>query len=255
MSIRLLALAALLLAGPAMAGDSVEVRGDAARSGPVAITATTRLGDVFRAAQVDAESYWLGAAWLQSKLVPEQKRLKAGILFDLSMLQQKALLDDQPTLSTLAKRLYDQVASLPVSGRRLHLLDPVEVEVTPAQNSLVSPGDIFIFPARPSAVRVLGAVAADCYFTHVPMQQARDYSAACPSLPEADPDYVYLIQPDGQVTRLGIALWNLQEGQPAAPGATILVPIKSAGPDSPVPQLNEEMAQFIATQPLSEVAQ
>lgn len=255
MSIRLLALISLLLVGPAMAGDSVEVRGDAAKPGPVAITPTTRLADVFRATQVNAEGYWLGAAWLQSKLLPEQKRLKAGILFDLSMLQQKALLDDQPALSSLAKRLYDQVASQPVSGRRMHLMDPVEVEVTPAQNSLVEPGDIFIFPTRPSAVRVLGAVAADCYLAYVPMQQARDYSAACPSLPEADPDYVYLIQPDGQVSRLGIALWNLQEDMPAAPGATILVPIKAAGPDSAVPDLNEEMAEFIATQPLSEVAQ
>ena len=41
---------------------------------------------------------------------------------------------------------------------------------------------------------------------------------------------------------------------PPAPGAIILVPLKAAGPDGPTPQLNQELAEFLATQPLSEVA-
>lgn len=250
----LLGLSALLLSSQVLADGSVEVRGDAAKAGKIGITASSRLSDVFRTAQVNAEGYWLAAAWLQPSLRQPQKRLKAGILFDLSLLQQKALLDDQPELASLASRLHTQVAGMPVSGRRINLLDPVALEVDPAQNRLASDGDSFIFPPRPNSVRVMGAVAADCNLAFVPLQQARDYLQQCPQRAEADPDYLYLIQPDGQVSRLGIALWNHQEGLPVAPGATILVPLKAPSADSTFPQLNSEMAAFIATQPLSEVA-
>ncbi|MCL6688678.1 capsule biosynthesis GfcC family protein [Pseudomonas sp. R3.Fl] len=252
---RLVPLLALLVASQGHADKTVQVIGDAARPGPVAVTSTSRLGDVFRTAQVNAEGYWLGASWQQQSLVPAQKRLKAGILFDLSLLQQKALLDQQQPLAELAKRLYTRIRALPVTGRRNHLLDPVAVEVTAAENSLVQAGDRFIFPARPNSVRVVGAVSTDCRLAYVPMQHARDYVKACSPLAEADDDYIYLIQPDGQVTRLGTALWNLEEGQLVAPGATVLVPVEVAGPTSAFPQLNAEMSEFIATQPLSEVAQ
>ncbi|WP_160286023.1 capsule biosynthesis GfcC family protein [Pseudomonas knackmussii] len=245
---------ALFASTCASAADSVEVRGDAAKAGMIAIAPDTRLGDVLRIAQVNAEGYWLGGAWLQQSLVQPQKRLKAGVLFDLLQLEQKALLDDQPVLANLARRLHDKVAALPVSGRRAHLLDPVGVEVDTEQNQRVSAGDVFIYPARPTTVRVIGAVPADCTLDFVPLQQAHDYLDQCPIRAEADNDYVYLIQPDGQISHLGIALWNRQDAVPPAPGATILVPFKAGNADSAFPQLNAELAEFIATQPLSEVA-
>ncbi|MCY1516735.1 Capsule biosynthesis GfcC [compost metagenome] len=251
----LIAFVAALFACHAAAQDQVEVRGDAMKPGPIAISTGTRLSAVLNAAQVNAESYWLGAAWLHQPLVKEQQRLKAGVLFDLQLLRRNALLDDQPALAELAKRLEEQVAVLPVTGRRPHLLDPVNAEVDPAQNPPVSAGDIFIYPPRPDSIRVMGAVQADCTLAHAPLQQARIYLQQCASRAEADPDYLYLIQPDGQVSRLGIALWNRQDDMaPPAPGAIILVPLKAAGPDSPIPDLNQELAGFLATQPLSEVA-
>ncbi|MDF3932271.1 capsule biosynthesis GfcC family protein [Pseudomonas citronellolis] len=254
MNLRTLFFGALLgAAGPLTAAESakfVEVRGDVARPGPQAVTPDTRLADILRGARVDTEGYWLGAAWLQPTRVAEQKRLKAGILFDLGLLQQKALLDARPELAALAERLRGQVAGQPVSGRRIHLLDPLAVEVTPEQNSRVQPGDVFVFPTRPKRVRVTGAVRADCDLDYQPLRSARDYASACAQGTEADPDYLYVIQPDGQVSHPGIALWNREDGQPAAPGATILVPLRDAGA---YPQLNEEMAAFLATRVPSEV--
>ncbi|MCY1452392.1 Capsule biosynthesis GfcC [compost metagenome] len=165
------------------------------------------------------------------------------------------MLDDQPALAELLEHLHQQIAALPVTGRLPHLLDPVGVEVDPKQNSLVSAGDVFIFPPRPNHVRVVGAVQADCTLAHVPLQAARLYLQQCAQRAEADGDWLYLIQPDGQVSRVGIALWNREEGAPPAPGSIILVLLKAAGPDSPTPDLNREIAEFLATQPLSEVAQ
>ncbi|MBO3277165.1 capsule biosynthesis GfcC family protein [Pseudomonas schmalbachii] len=251
----LMALAAALLCHAASASDQVEVRGDAKRPGLQTITPDTRLSTVFNAAQVNPESYWLGAAWLHQSLLKQQGRLKAGILFDLQLLKRKALLDDQPALAELLGRLHQQITDLPVTGRLPHLLDPVGVEVDSEQNALVGAGDVFIFSPRPNHVRVVGAVQADCTLAHIPLQAARLYLQQCAQRAEADGDWLYLIQPDGNVSRLGIALWNRQDSAPPAPGSTILVPIKAAGPDSPAPDLNQELAEFLATQPLSEVAQ
>ncbi|SDH58957.1 capsule biosynthesis GfcC family protein [Pseudomonas panipatensis] len=253
-----IACCALLLGAQARAETlveaSVEVRGDAVAPGALAVSPETRLADVFRASQVNAEGFWLGAAWLQPSLEPAQKRLKAGILFDLGLLKNKALLDRQPGRAALAKRLYTTFAALPVTGRRVQVLDPVTVEVQPAQNPLVAPGDRFLFPRRPTTLRVVGAVASECQLAFAPLRQARDYLEECPALPEADPDYLYLIQPDGQVIRLGIALWNRQDGPPVAPGATLLRPLKATGAARTFPRLGAEMAAFLATQPLPETA-
>lgn len=250
----LIAPLALLFSAQALATGSVEVRGDAAQPGIISITEQSRLGDVLHAARVNAESYWLGAAWLQHSLIEPQKRLKAGVLFDLALLQQQALLDEDAGLANLARRLHAQVSAMPVSGRRLNALDPVDAEISDKVNRLVSDGDVFIYPPRPEHVRITGAVVADCNPAFQPMQQAREYLDQCPLLPEADTDFVYLIQPDGKVSRLDVALWNRHDGDAAAPGATILVPLEAAGARSAYPRLNAELAEFIATQPLSEVA-
>ncbi|MNR37588.1 hypothetical protein D3C85_1556220 [compost metagenome] len=71
---------------------------------------------------------------------------------------------------------------------------------------------------------------------------------------DADADYLWLIQPDGQVRRVGNAAWNREDGVFAAAGSTILVPVRNDDPDLPTPDLNEQLAQFLATQPLPEVA-
>ncbi|MNN90042.1 hypothetical protein D3C81_2079390 [compost metagenome] len=65
---------------------------------------------------------------------------------------------------------------------------------------------------------------------------------------------MWLIQPNGQVRRVAIAAWNREDGVVAAAGSKILVPIKNDDLDPPTPDLNQQLAEFIATQPLAEVA-
>ncbi|MCY1180047.1 hypothetical protein D9M73_204750 [compost metagenome] len=63
-----------------------------------------------------------------------------------------------------------------------------------------------------------------------------------------------MIQPDGLVKRVGNAAWNREDGVIAAAGSTILVPVRNVDLDLPTSDLNEQLAQFLATQPLPEVA-
>ena len=250
---KLAALALLCGCAPLCLAAAVSVSGQVAHPGTVALQPEARLLDVLTASQPDAQGYWLAAAWLHQPLIEPQARLKAGVLFDLDTLRQAALAAGYDSRADLAARVYRQVQALPVTGRQRAMLDPVAVEVGFAPNQRVSDGDRLIYPPRPAGVRVLGAVAQPCTLVFQPMRAARDYLDECPAVAGADVDYLWLIQPDGHVTRLGNAPWNREEGAPPAPGSTLLVPIRSDDLDPPTPELNQQLAEFIATQPLAEI--
>lgn len=253
MMLRKLATLVLLCSGASVSQAAMTVSGEVRNPGPIPLAPEARLLDVITASQPDAQGYWLGAAWLRQPLLAQQARLKAGVLFDLQTLQRAALAAGREGRAYAAARLYQQVQALPVTGRQRAMLDPVAVEVGFAPNPLVSEGDRLVYPPRPHSVRVVGAVAAACTLAFQPMQRPLDYLHACPALAAADRDYLWLIQPDGHVTRLGIAPWNREEGTPPAPGSTLLVPIRSDDLDPPTPELNQQLAEFLATQPLAEV--
>jgi hypothetical protein len=231
---------------------AVTVTGDVAHPGPVDLPAGGRLLDVISVAQPNAESYWLAGVLLRQSLVEQQARLKAGVLFDLDVLQRMAVLFDRPSRAALAVRLAEQVRRMPVTGRQVAVLDPVAVEVGFARNIRLDDGDRLIYPLRVDEVEVLGAVAESCRLTYQPLQEARDYLQGCTPLVDADADYLWLIQPNGVTRRVGIAHWNRESGQIPVAGSRILVPVKTDDLDPPVPELNQQLAEFIATQ-LAEV--
>ena len=245
-------LAAWLLAlgcQPAAAVD-VNVTGAAATAGTLKLAARARLSDGALAAQVRLDGYMLAAAWLRPSRVETQARLKAGVLFDLDKVRQHARARDDRALADAAAALGEWVQSLPVTGRQVALLDPRAIEVTAAQNWPLASGDTLYYPTRPTTVRLLGAVLRPCELRHAPLQDARDYLKACPVSTARDKDWIYVIQPDGRVSRQGIALWNPARAMPLAPGAVIYVPLAEGDVHGVAPDLNRELADFLATQTL-----
>jgi hypothetical protein len=235
------------------AESMVTLQGDAAKPGRYSFQAGTRLHDVLLPAEVNPKAYLLGAAWLHGPLRKAQERLKVGVLFDLATLHSNALLDNQAELAALAARLSDKVQAMPVTGRRVAQLDPVRVELNRGDNPYLSDGDVLLYPVRPTTVRIEGAVLGECELAHQPLQPAISYLKGCPRDPGANPDLLFVIQPDGRVFQEGVALWNETKAIPPAPGARIYVPLRSSGLGDPTPDLNAELAAFIATQPLLEV--
>lgn len=240
----------LLISGGVNA--AVNVSGDVRSPGAVELQPGGRVLDVMRLAQPNPEGYWLAAAWLRQTLLEEQTRLKAGVLFDLKVLQRTALLFDRPSRAALALQLYEQVSRMPVTGRQVVVLDPIAVEVGLARNFRLDDGDSLIYPMRSDVVEVLGAVAEPCRLAYRPLQEARDYLQGCSPLADAEADYLWIVQPDGVTRRVGIAPWNRESGQVPAAGSKILVPVKTDDLNPPIPELNQQLAEFIATQ-LAEV--
>lgn len=240
----------MVIAGVSQA--AVTVTGDVANPGPVELPKGGRLLDVINEAVPNAEGYWLAGVLLRQSLLEEQARLKAGVLFDLDVLQRMALLFDMPSRVALAQRLTEQVRQMPVTGRQIADLDPVAVEVGFARNIRLDDGDRLIYPKRIDEVEVLGAVAAPCHLPYQPLQEAREYLQGCSILSDAEADYLWLIQPNGVSRRVGIAHWNRESGHMPVAGSKILVPVKNDDLDPPLPELNQQLAELIATQ-LAEV--
>lgn len=240
----------MVIAGVSQA--AVTVTGDVANPGPIELPAGGRLFDVISEAVPNAEGYWLAGVLLRQSLLEEQTRLKAGVLFDLDVLQRMALLFDMPSRVALAQRLTEQVRQMPVTGRQIADLDPVAVEVGFARNIRLDDGDRLIYPKRIDEVEVLGAVAEPCHLPYQPLQEAREYLQGCSILSDAEADYLWLIQPNGVARRVGIAHWNRESGHIPVAGSKILVPVKNDDLDPPLPELNQQLAELIATQ-LAEV--
>lgn len=246
----LIAAGFLLVAGASQA--AVTVSGDVANPGSIALPPGGRLFDVISEAVPNAEGYWLAGGLLRQSLIEEQTRLKVGVLFDLEVLQRMATLFDRPSRAALAQRIAEEVRQMPVTGRQIADLDPVAVEVGFARNIRLDDGDRLIYPKRVDEVQVLGAVTEPCHLPYQPLQEAREYLEGCSILEDAEADYLWLIQPNGVSRRVGIAHWNRESGQFPVAGSRILVPIKNDDLDPPLPELNQQLAEFIATQ-LAEV--
>src|SRR5690606_3683307 len=139
-----------------------------------------------------------------------------------------ALAEGDESLAALAARLAAQVRTMPVTGRRPNTLDPVRLELEPRNNRPLAAGDRLIYPPRPATVTVIGAVEADGVLPFAGLRPATAYAADCPRHAAADPDWLHVIQPDGTVSRHGVAGWNRDPAQPLAPGARVYVPLRQA---------------------------
>lgn len=243
----------LTLSVPALADPvriQVHVDGAVAQPSMLTLQGHARLSDAAIAARPSPDAYMLGAAWLRPALQTAQQRLKAGVVFDLDSLQHRARNHDDAGLAALAQRLRASISAMPVTGRVPALLDPRVVEVIDTENRPLADGDRLYYPVRPSTIRVVGAVQHDCALALVPLQDARKYLAACPRADAADPDTIYVIEPDGRVFVQGVALWNRSPPRTLAPGAIVYVPLRTAAIKPVDASLNGDIAGFLATQTL-----
>jgi hypothetical protein len=226
----------------------VQVAGAVTTAGTAMLKDHARFSDAALAARPLPSAYMLGAALLRPGLLESQQRLKAGVLFDLTSLQQRAVSKDRQELATLAGNLLDWIRPMPVTGRQPALLDPRAVEVNTPENHPLADGDRLYYPLRPDTIRVVGAVRQACSLPLVPLQDARLYLASCPTASHASSDTVYVIEPDGRVFVQAVALWNRTTPLVLAPGALIYVPLSTRTIKAVDPSLNDDLAAFLATQ-------
>jgi len=233
----------------ALADVQVTVAGAVVRPGVQSWPEGSRFSAAVLAATPTEEAYPLGASALRAAELPAQRALKAGVLYDLNVLATSPGVPSP--LAMRAAAIHAWIDTLPVTGRIRAELQPRRLEVDAGSNRVLADGDQFLYPRRPNTVRVVGAVPQACTLPHVPLRDARDYLRDCVvDTGAADHDALIVVQPDGEVQRLGIAAWNRSAAQALAPGAVLYVPLDEAVSQSLAPGLNDELAAFLATQSL-----
>lgn len=142
------------------------------------------------------------------------------------------------------------LGALPVTGRlTLANADARWLQAAPAEDPVLQEGHTVLAMARPTQVAVLAADGAVCLVAHRPGALARDYLQACGVANGADGadgvDWIWAVQPDGRVQRLGVAPWSLSPQTELAPGAWVWAPQRSAAiADSS----SDNLARWLATQ-------
>lgn len=189
-----------------------------------------------------AESmYWPGTMWLNTLEASKQSSDKKQLVNELAKLVTVNT-DAAPQLDKLTALL----SAMPITGRKpLLLQDPWLMQAHSHLEPVISEGDSLVIAGRTDRVRVINADSQSC---DVPVKSATwaiDYLRACGM--DSEVDTAWLIQPDGQVTRLGVGTWNQHEQEAPAPGAWLWVPPVIASHD-----LSERIAKIMSTQGLAQ---
>ncbi len=235
-----------LAAQPPMTSASVRIDG-AVRAAGDYVTPNGRVSSAISAARPSPDAFITGASYSRASARSEQVRLKAGLEYSLTQLAARG----DPQLRGVAERLQQWLAIHEATGRVSILADAYLMQAQPRHDMVIEAGDHLHIPQRPASVQVLGAVAGICTLPHAPLKEARQYLSECPPIGDADPDRIYVIQPDGMVQELGVATWNRDDPQSIAPGGYLYVPIAESRLRSLDPDFNTDFATFVATQPVS----
>lgn len=225
-------------------GLTVNAEGRVAHVGARTLPLSARLADLIIAAQPRPDAYLLGSTFTRKEALAPQRRLKAGLLYDLHGLESIG----DPGVQQLAARLSEWIEERAVTGRVRHRTDARLMQVQPISNPLLQAADALHIPARPTTITVTGAVQQECVLAHVPLKHAREYAAECARHAAADKGNLFVIQADGAVQQLSVEAWNRSEPQAVSPGGTVFVPLTSKALTNIDANFNQEFAEFIATQ-------
>lgn len=138
------------------------------------------------------------------------------------------------------------IGSLSVTGRvGVRMPDARWLQANPSQDPVLDRSHLLALPNRPDTVGVLSHDGALCTVPHTPAAQASNYLQACEAARFSKIDWVWLVQPDGFVQKVGVNRWNTHRQSELAPGALIWVPRSDKGESG---RLSELLAAFLATQ-------
>ncbi|GGC97419.1 capsule biosynthesis GfcC family protein [Halopseudomonas salina] len=224
----------------------MQIDGQVLNPGTFAFPMGARLSQAAATGQVSANAWFLGAALLRKDAVEDQVRLKAGVLFELQVNAVHAKAEGNAPLLELAERLHALVEPMPVTGRVVAEMNPL-AQLLPQNNQLLRDGDQLRYPRRPDQIRVIGAVKRECVLPYVPGEQPVAYLESCPRHDMADPSLVYLVQPDGSVSKASVAYWNAQPANLAV-GGIVFVPLQRNILSPEATGLNEDFTALLATQ-------
>lgn len=207
-----------------------------------------RLYGLLQFAGVQSCAYTHGVSWLLESKKPEQQKLKAELLKDLSLLESAAETDELKLHLSLLKR---QLEAMPVTGRYVPFdADAFRVAVRPLKNRLVVSDSTFLFPKMPQRLQLWGFEQTDMPFFSA--SSLTDYWHKNGLKPFYEKGRVYVVHANGTVEHRRVGYWAYEANYPS-PGSWIVAPLKPAVFNAADGQVESEtfhknLTQWLATQ-------
>ena len=197
-----------------------------------------RLSDWLLRQPADPRAYASGLVWQ----VPSERFAQADV--QRNLLVWLALTGAAPAAAR--DNLTRLIKALPVTGRvPVPRPEARWLQGHPNEDPVLHRDHVLALPPRPDTVSVITNDGTRCTLPHRTGSEARDYLRACEPQNIDRVDRAWVVQPDGTVRDVGIARWNAQAQDEAAPGALIWGPARDKGWS---PQFSTLLAQFLATQ-------
>lgn len=199
-----------------------------------------RLSDVYQKSKFQNNINW-PAVFLTNSILTETAHTKKNEVIR----KLNALITTDSDHKNELNGLIHYLKNLPVAGRIRTTLDPDWINVRPLLNRpVVGHYDLYT-TAYPGTISVIGLTEQKKVLP-IDLAQVHDYLKLIASSELAAPGYAYLIEPDGSVSKVGVAIWNRKEDRVVMPGSVIFVGLNpSALPDS-YNALNEDIIAVLA---------
>lgn len=179
--------------------------------------------------------------WPASKLfrLPAEsiEQERAQILTQLERLKSGLAAEQQADIIALQY----VIGQWQLAERILLPIDYDRARIEPTFNRRFDPGNYILqLERRPSTVTFWGAVKTSVSLNHQGASAVADYMPGVRISDLAERSWVWLVQPDGRVERVGVAAWNYQHIE-AMPGALIYVPFSFTFFNDDLQRLNQRL--------------
>ncbi|GAB6264336.1 hypothetical protein PSSHI_45800 [Photobacterium sp. R1] len=179
------------------------------------------------------------------------KEQQSAVILQLQQLAQQVRNKKPETSHSL--QILANALSAPLPGQRIiQSLDRDSVRISPDKNPGLNGQFRLQVITRPETVKVFGAFLqpnvedSKIKLSWQERKNATDYLQQVTSLTISNPDYLWVIQPDGKAEQHNIAYWN-RNHKDIAPGATIYLPFTSL-PDG-YESLNDDIVDLLKQRP------
>jgi hypothetical protein len=200
-----------------------------------------RLDNMLSKIPLPAEPHWPSAGLFRLQ-DPETVSLYSATREQLNRLVLENA--DASHFRTDVRSLYDEIATWRL-GRRVDLyIDKDLARLHLRHNPMIKEGEYRLsLSSRPRQVFIFGAVQRGGSYPLIEGMSVKRYVDMAAASASADRDYVYVILPNAEVQKIGVAYWN-DEQYSLAPGSQVFVPFQTDIFSSTTDMLNQSVAQL-----------
>lgn len=167
-------------------------------------------------------------AEIKAKLVDFSKRLSAR----------------NPSSTRTIQRIINDIMQWQIADRLDIALDYDRTRLLKHKNPLLTPGNyLFRLREHPKTITTIGTLQNTGTLTYRPNMKAADVVDDAGQTNITNPDFVYVIAPNGEIEKRGIAYWNI-DLTPIAPGSLVVALVRESILGDDERQFNEFLVEL-----------